>query len=160
MDAGALCPRCNTRTVVFVREDPPDIRLHRCTECGQVKRSCPACGGQGWLDHYTDAEGAGSRYVCDECLSAWDSTWMNLTADGGCSPYEPWGRCPVRVLDFEFREGEAERRVAAASNALERGRCPECGSAVSMTCHESGWPRTYACTVCTFRLVSPRDEAH
>ncbi len=80
--SGILCPQCQTRSVHFLREDPMGIRLYQCTSCLEVKRSCPRCNEQGWLEHFVVTESPYSRYICDECASVWTPSLIRLDADG------------------------------------------------------------------------------
>src|SRR5262245_14878269 len=98
-----LCETCNTRTVSFLRNDPPGFTVCQCSNCHEIKRECPWCG-QDWLAHYIVDEEPRSRYICDSCSSTWDGSWNKLTLDEGTySLQEITGSNPVRVRDIEKR---------------------------------------------------------
>jgi len=106
--AGCLCDSCGTRSVIFVREDPPGFQLFRCSSCHEVKRWCPRCG-QGWLVHFIVDDTPRSRYICDECRTVWDSRWNCLTPEGvAYVASEVMGSNPVEIRDIEKYDEETD----------------------------------------------------
>jgi hypothetical protein len=78
MENACQCPSCNTFTVVKVGEDPTGYEAFACCTCLELKRACPACGGQGWLLHYRADAPGWEGYICDECCYVLDLSWRPI----------------------------------------------------------------------------------
>jgi hypothetical protein len=100
MDNACQCEYCNTVTVIKIGEDPPGFELHRCAKCSEIKRSCPQCGGQGWLRHYRTKSPVTDMYLCDDCYCLWvmDSNEMKLRTEWSFD--EIWTNNTQLIRDF------------------------------------------------------------